>query len=542
MCETIIEHFPDSILLHIFSFLNGPDLCSSAQVCKRWRNVAYDDSLYRNLLKSLYKIDVKNGLANDKESWRSEYKRLFYHCPTVWSEELLEHTDEVLHVSFSHNGLFFSTTSKDCSVKVWEVGYPTKMKYDYQFGKDFLWDFTQFSCFNGDDTKLLVSSVRSSVVDRRGYVAILSLEKNFELLKIVNMDPSQLFGAWLNSETFLGGSLHINLENQGALVNNNDKYEPVEDDVTGQVLFTFSNETASLIKCLMVFKNHTSHCMSCASNSEPMRKNPSEEDSNCYLASNGHDDICKCCGKLSSDSKKDNSVSSAEGHSFKSNCDTRLLYVTGNFSVALHQIGVNTIPSDLSHHSATEDLNSDDIGHMVMHLGKNEIEIQPNRKPDSWDQMIDLNGHVTGLCLSDNKRYLYVNCRPWVGKVDREDPWSTPLLSEDIEVRVIDLHTLTDTGIRYTGHKGLSPSTMCCFVFLHTSHDYVASGSEDSQGYLWDKHYRCLLSTFQHGEGVVNAVAFNPRDQEYLVTVSDDHSIQIWRSKYKMSKLPKLTE
>ena len=28
--------------------------------------------------------------------------------------------------------------------------------------------------------------------------------------------------------------------------------------------------------------------------------------------------------------------------------------------------------------------------------------------------------------------------------------------------------------MRYMGHKGYSPSTMCCFVFLDVSQDYVA--------------------------------------------------------------------
>ena len=71
-------------------------------------------------------------------------------------------------------------------------------------------------------------------------------------------------------------------------------------------------------------------------------------------------------------------------------------------------------------------------------------------------------------------RYLYINCRPWIGDVDRSDPWATPDLSPNIEVRIIDLLTLKDVGVRYVGHKGYSPSTMCCFVFLDVSQDYVA--------------------------------------------------------------------
>lgn len=61
-------------------------------------------------------------------------------------------------------------------VKVWQVGYPTSLKYSKDFRQLLAWDFTQFSCFNKSDTMLLVSSVKTTdFMDRRGFVAILSL-------------------------------------------------------------------------------------------------------------------------------------------------------------------------------------------------------------------------------------------------------------------------------------------------------------------------------------------------------------------------------
>jgi len=35
---------------------------------------------------------------------------------------------------------------------------------------------------------------------------------DFSILRVVTMDPSQLFGAWLDDTTFLGGSLEISLD------------------------------------------------------------------------------------------------------------------------------------------------------------------------------------------------------------------------------------------------------------------------------------------------------------------------------------------
>lgn len=72
----------------------------------------------------------------------------------------------------------------------------------------------------------------------------------------------------------------------------------------------------------------------------------------------------------------------------------------------------------------------------------------------------------------------------------------------------------------------------CCPVkyVTHACMNFVFSGAEDKHGYLWDRHYKVCLSKFPHSD-VVNSVAFNPKDAETMVTVSDDHSIKIWRSK-----------
>lgn len=60
----------------------------------------------------------EEDLPPGKVSWRNEYRRLTYKIPTQLSETLQEHTDEVLDVSFSHDGKLFCTTSKDATVKV----------------------------------------------------------------------------------------------------------------------------------------------------------------------------------------------------------------------------------------------------------------------------------------------------------------------------------------------------------------------------------------------------------------------------------------
>ena len=55
------------------------------------------------------------------------------------------------------------------------------------------------------------------------------LFSDFEILRLVTMDPSQLFGAWLDDNTFLGGCLEISLDRFATTV----QIEAYEVQLTG---------------------------------------------------------------------------------------------------------------------------------------------------------------------------------------------------------------------------------------------------------------------------------------------------------------------
>ncbi|VDI73968.1 F-box and WD-40 domain protein 5 [Mytilus galloprovincialis] len=145
--------------------------------------------------------------------------------------------------------------------------------------------------------------------------------------------------------------------------------------------------------------------------------------------------------------------------------------------------------------------------------------------------------YISSMKLSHDHRYLYFNFREAV-KVEEHEEWEDYLhLKENLQVNVIDLQTKQIMpDIVYEGHKGFSEYP-AWYICLDTSDDIVASGSEEAKAYLWDRYHRCLITTLQHKEGVVNGLEFNPNDCETMVTSGDDHTIRIWRSRNRMKTL-----
>lgn len=96
--------------------------------------------------------------------------------------------------------------------------------------------------------------------------------------------------------------------------------------------------------------------------------------------------------------------------------DKNLILVTGEFAVALHQIGFKNVPaysreSVLASGATPMDADDPD-GFMVVNYSNNDIHIVHRQQElDMPDHLIDLFGHVTGLCLTSDQRYVYrFNC------------------------------------------------------------------------------------------------------------------------------------
>ena len=112
---------PDPLLVLIFKRLCVKDVLSCSEVCINWSLICQDNLLWKYLFKRDFvtrkqrnrnkrkeELEIKVGAASCKE----EYIRLTDQFPCVRKQSLTGHTDEVLHVAFSHDGAEIASCSK----------------------------------------------------------------------------------------------------------------------------------------------------------------------------------------------------------------------------------------------------------------------------------------------------------------------------------------------------------------------------------------------------------------------------------------------
>ncbi|KAH8509212.1 hypothetical protein Peur_051040 [Populus x canadensis] len=123
------------------------------------------------------------------------------------------------------------------------------------------------------------------------------------------------------------------------------------------------------------------------------------------------------------------------------------------------------------------------------------------------ERVIEEDQAITSFSLSRDNRFLLVN-----------------LLNQEIHLWNIDGDIrLVAT---YKGHKRTRFVIRSCFGGHEQA--FIASGSEDSQIYLWHRASRELVEALPGHSGAVNCVSWNPANPHMLASASDDRTIRIW--------------
>ncbi|OWM73263.1 hypothetical protein CDL15_Pgr001377 [Punica granatum] len=123
------------------------------------------------------------------------------------------------------------------------------------------------------------------------------------------------------------------------------------------------------------------------------------------------------------------------------------------------------------------------------------------------ERLIEEDQTITSFSLSQDNRYLLVN-----------------LLNE--EIHLWDIQGEVKLVAKYKGHKRSRFVIRSCFGGLEQA--FIASGSEDSQVYIWHRGSGELIEALPGHSGAVNCVAWNPTNSHMLASASDDRTIRIW--------------
>ncbi|OMO72185.1 hypothetical protein CCACVL1_17902 [Corchorus capsularis] len=124
-----------------------------------------------------------------------------------------------------------------------------------------------------------------------------------------------------------------------------------------------------------------------------------------------------------------------------------------------------------------------------------------------FERLIEEADMITSFSLSEDNKFLLVN-----------------LINQEIHLWNIEGDPKLVS--KYKGHKRTRFVIRSCFGGFGQT--FIASGSEDSQVYIWNRCSGDLLVALPGHSGAVNCVSWNPVNLHMLASASDDGTIRIW--------------
>ena len=543
---------PDPLLLMIFKRLVVKDVVSCSEVCGNWNAICNDQLLWKHLLVRDLEIKPNNTqggtirpkLETKDFSWKEDYIRLMDCVPCVATQTLKEHTDEVLHVAFSHNGAEIASCSRDNRIIRWKKDINDEFRMHSHIDmKIYNWTTIVDAQYNPSDTKLMaVGDIDNMQAD----IAIFSIEKTITLLCKLYGNPWYTMASWCNDHYFIGGQHewrgNSNYSSFWLCSTPNFLFRPTGDNEANLITTScLESDEESLEECYS-WKNDFMYKMQLLKLST--------------LHGNGNFVIVHSRKQFQPDSVdwSDNEDIKTQAHlttQLAGRRDKMLFHKPSNvldFSSQLRLDSCYHIVSE-SEDMPKIDQNVFSDTQLCMIFANGEWDFLPhqiafyritldrlNSKNHSTkpEKVLEMNGIIIGMSLSPDEEFLFVNVRAW--SYDRNELPArinhSKHFNKNIEIKTVNLKTF-EVEKSLSGHKGFTQGENVFRLYLGVSQDYVSSGSEDGNAYIWDQHYGVLLSKLHH-DACVNCIAFNPKDQEMCVTASDDHSIKVWSSKRKV--------
>ncbi|CAH2043646.1 unnamed protein product [Thlaspi arvense] len=147
-------------------------------------------------------------------------------------------------------------------------------------------------------------------------------------------------------------------------------------------------------------------------------------------------------------------------------------------------------------------------GKWLVSVGKEPHKISLFDRVTRAERVIEEDDMITSFSLSKDSKYILID-----------------LTTEMIQLWNIEGEPNKFYG--FEGHKRKRLIIRSCFGGYEES--FVASGSEDSQVYIWHRREPFLrLRVLPGHSGAVNCVSWNPTDLHMLASASDDGTIRIW--------------
>lgn len=351
--------------------------------------------------------------------------------------------------------------------------------------------------------------------------------------RVVNR-PYDIFGTWFSDQYLISGNLHwlAHLVSTSVLWLNkaNQEIDSEHVPIMSQ-LYKFYNRNASSIRVLMIAKcpwledskeqpieneinedpqsaiattssqssagNPISHTKQLSINQESI-----ESDFLCDIPPNSactnddnittirylnqfHKEFEDASSSFDYDDEEYQSSTAEDEDDLESSIPKYLIFTTGSKTYTPHQIGIKRMrnvnfPKTLDPGPTLKERIA------ARKREKEEQNNQPRIEPDWWnyesvadkfdkiDKIIDLHGHIIGMALSPDHRYIYVNTRPWPKNYIISNPLEPPPIAQEIDIHVIDLMTLKRVGNMICDHKAYTANTDCFFIFLDVCDSYVA--------------------------------------------------------------------